>query len=1279
MNNKSLDRSNTRLLRIALIAAVALIIVSIFVTRYALIKIRDNVRNEVGNALTVVLETTTTALQLWYDNNVLQITEAASTEGVGEAVVTLIDPATSPAERAILDELLHTRFFELQRLQGHNGFDILQLDGRRVITTANNAGQETPVFIGQYPELVAKVIEDAQPAYIPPTKEVVKQSDFITSHFLAPIMVNGEVVALLASHHSPKAELSSITQLGRLGNSGETYLINTDGMLASESRFIADLVNAKLIPSGTSSILAVDVKNPGVDLTAGRSAELRRSEQPLTLMAQKVIKGESGMKLEGYRDYRGVPVIGVWAYLDFLALGITAEIDVSEAMRPYFSARSTVVSLLAVIIGFTFALGGVLFVFYNRATKLIKSSAKALEVEVAARTAELRRTADQLKSERTLISTVFDSIPDPIFCKTDDGHYFRVNQAFANLLGLKVAEVEGKHDNELYSRAEANAFLLDDKETLANKTARISERWTATKDGSQILFETRKSVFQLPDDHRDYILGVSRDITQRKLAEQQLKLATQQANNANSAKSEFLARMSHEIRTPMNGVIGMLELLNRSTLNADQRQKVKVAKSSADALLSVLNDILDFSKIEAGKLSIECIDFNLRQLIEETAQSLAIRADSKNIELLVDVSDINVDFVAGDPLRIRQVLTNLIGNAIKFTENGEVHVEASLVKDGGQNRLQCTVKDTGIGIPEDKIGSLFESFSQVDSSTTRNYGGSGLGLAICKRLVNLMDGEISVDTEYGKGSCFAFSVLLQNTDAVVSELPSISLENWKILVVDDNQTNIDILSAHLENWGASVVTAHHVDEALDVLRINQNAGNQQKSIDFSLVLTDMHMPDKDGLTLTESIRHHFTNKELPILMLSSVSSQIASADLARLGLDGCLTKPVVTSDLFNAIALISVNQQGDEKGVFVSEHALQRLHKNNPTSIEWPSDAKVLLVEDNQVNQMVAEGLLGTLHLACEHAKHGQEAIDMLNQHPPGYYVAVLMDCQMPVLDGYAATKLIREGQAGPENKSISIIAMTANALKGDREKCLAAGMDDHIPKPIEIDVLRDKLIEALHASESFSPRPATDPDNAASEGSLDNDTLTIPDDLATMDWSKHQPSLSQQKPLYLKTLSVYVAQYADIGQQVKIPQTRAEGAELYSLVHTVKGSSGNMGFMRLYEYCQAFEGQVKDGNVTQESLQRFVDLAQASINDAHAILYANQSVTAIPTQIPSSNVMNELRLHLERSEILSPELLSAVESLDESILSSEQKVALINALDVFDYDLALSLIDEKQ
>ncbi|MDM7861159.1 response regulator [Alteromonas sp. ASW11-36] len=1279
MIKRDLDSGSKRLVKTAVVAAILLVIVSAIATRYALIDIREDIRKETSKALNVVLDTTVAALQLWHDASINEISEAASTDGVNAAVARLIDENASEAERSVLDELLHTRFFELQRLQGHEGFDLLSLDGQRLITTSSFPIGQAPNFFKLYPELIRSIITTNEPLFIPPTEERGYDRDVIVAHFVAPIVYRGETIALLAAQHSPDKGMSTIAQLGRIGDSGETYLFNRAGILVTESRFTDDLVNTGLIAPDSPAIFNVSIRNPGTDLTQGKQARAERDEQPLTLMAQSATLGLSGESMEGYRDYRGVPVMGAWTFIDDLNLGITSEIDVMEAMQPYFSAQATILSLLTVSGSFAVALGILLYMLMSRTTRLLRSSARQLESEVEDRTVELRQTAEQLRTERTLISTVFQEIPDPIFCKTDDGHYFRVNQAFAELLGKSIDEVESKHDRDLYSTAEANSFQLDDQEVLKSDTPRVNERWTSNRHDEQVLFETRKSAFKLPGSSRRYILAVSRDITQRKLAEQQLKLATQQANNANTAKSEFLARMSHEIRTPMNGVLGMLELLSRSTLNNDQIQKVNVAKSSADALLAVINDILDFSKIEAGKLSIETVDFNPRQLIEESAQALAIRADAKGIELLVDVSKIEIETVAGDPLRIRQVLTNLVGNAIKFTNEGQVVIEAAIVEHGDEIRLNCKVSDTGIGIPKEKMLGLFESFSQVDSSTTRTYGGSGLGLAISKRLVNLMDGEISVDSKTDKGSCFAFTVALSPAKSAIKEVPEISMRGWRVLTVDDNQTNLDILNAHLDNWGAKVTQAASVDEAMDILRLNQiSSDNASASIDFDLVITDMHMPEKDGLYLTEAIRQQRSNEELPILMLSSVSSQIATSDLARLGLDGCLIKPVVTSDLFNAIAMIAANSQNGSERLFVSEHSLQQLSRAISTKVEWPEGTKVLLVEDNHVNQLVAQGLLESIEMPCDIVEHGLEALERLRAADDNEYAAILMDCQMPIMDGYQATSKIREGAAGDRWHRIPIIAMTANALKGDREKCLAAGMDDHVPKPIEVENLKDALRSALNAKEvqfcDVDNRAPAIPEDAPAE----RPSLNIPDQLLTMNWQDASPSLAEQPQLYLKSLQVYINQYQNIASVIQTHFDAKQFDQLGSIFHTLKGTSGNMGFMTLFERSKHIEEVLDDGELDQQALDHYKDAIELSLRDAGAITAANETTKTVSSERQACDVLAELVNLLESSELIPDALLAEVEGLQPDEFKDDGLTRLVAALDSFDYDNALAIIREN-
>jgi two-component system sensor histidine kinase/response regulator len=633
-----------------------------------------------------------------------------------------------------------------------------------------------------------------------------------------------------------------------------------------------------------------------------------------------------------------------------------------------------------------------------------------------------------------------------LYRTTLDGQLLECNPAFARMLGYTSPEECTMHAmTEIYeSAAERQTFI---ERLVREHQLPDFESCLRRRDGTTIWVLENVMLVDGQNGESGVLEGSLIDITQRKEVEAALVRAFDAAESANRAKSEFLANMSHEIRTPMNGVIGMTELALQTELTSDQQQYLEIIKISADSLMGIINDILDFSKIEAGKLDLDVVDFDLNGTLDETMRSLAPRAHQKGLELAYQVAPGVPTALCGDAGRIRQVLVNLVSNALKFTEQGEVvlRVEGQ-GRHGNREVLTFTVADTGIGIPMEKQGSIFEAFTQADASTTRRFGGTGLGLTITARLVALMGGTIWVESTPGQGSKFHFTLPLDVRDDVSPKAPPRELADLRgtsVLVVDDNATNRRILDEILLNWGMRPTL---VDGGRAALQALERAHDEGKP--YGMVLLDYQMPEMDGFEVATRIQQHAELAGTTIMMLSSVGEGGDTQRCRALGVAGYLTKPVRQSVLLDAILAVFARSVPQLKS------GSQPTLVTHQSMLDPARPLRILVAEDNAVNQVVVTRMLQKRAHVVVVAANGREALDVLARES---FDVVLMDLQMPVMGGEEATAMIRKAERS-HGGHLPIIAVTASAMKGDRENCLAAGMDDYIGKPIQFDGLIEKV-----------------------------------------------------------------------------------------------------------------------------------------------------------------------------------------------------------------------------
>ena len=671
---------------------------------------------------------------------------------------------------------------------------------------------------------------------------------------------------------------------------------------------------------------------------------------------------------------------------------------------------------------------------------------------------ETKLAQQRLRDSDALLASIYKAVPIGICVTDSNGCFISVNDAFCTLTGYDREEIVATPFVRLMSAAAARrasawyAQLIDGRQDDAPPEIRVVK-----KDGSIAMMRVSTARLVMTDGAHAQVTAVV-DITDERRSEAELGKAHRAAEIANRAKNEFLASVSHEIRTPLNGVIGMTELMLGTELSDEQRGFAEVVKASGQSLLSVINDILDFSRIEAGQLEPDAVDFDLRLAVEEVLDIVAAPAREKGLNATCLVDPDVPSLVKGDPGRLRQILTNLAGNATKFTETGEIAIRASLVnEDGARATVRFEIHDTGIGIAQEDQGRLFERFSQVDGSLTRRYGGTGLGLAISKRLTMILGGTIGCESKLGQGSVFWVELPFekQPADSLADFATGASLKGRRIIVVDDVPGNLDILELQLRGWGCRPARSQTGPEAFRLMREAAADGDP-----FEVAIIDMQMPAMDGETLGRLIKADMTLSPTVLVLLTSIGLRGDAVRLQEAGFSVYLTKPVKQTDLRKCLETALSRKKADEEksgtGSIITKYSVPEEAKRS---------LRILLAEDNAINQLVATKILDRLGYRSDAVSNGRQALDAVNS---GSYDLVLMDCQMPEMDGFEATGLIRRSETA--GRRIPIVALTASALEGDREACIAAGMDDYLAKPIQPAALAQVVERWLNPGSAAIP-----------------------------------------------------------------------------------------------------------------------------------------------------------------------------------------------------------------
>ncbi|MDP1524846.1 MAG: response regulator [Rhodocyclaceae bacterium] len=1011
--------------------------------------------------------------------------------------------------------------------------------------------------------------------------------------FVSPIIDQGHLLGTVALQLDLDRLTAVTTDKTGLGETGETVLAQVESdqaLYVGPLRHIPDAAFQRIIP-------VINTPPP----------------------MQAALTGHQGRGLTV--DYASAPVAAAWRHLPALGWGMVVKIDASEAFAPLQDVRHYSLGALATLL----LLSGAFALILGRKQRLLEN--------------RITENALALRESEELLRSSIDTIGEAFVVYDPEDRLVICNDRYRELYRHSAPAIFSGNSFEAIIR-----YGLEHGQYPAacgREEAWIEERMAAHRSGNSELIQ------KTSDDHwlrirerktpSGHTVGFRIDVTE-------IYRAKESAEAASRAKSEFLANMSHEIRTPMNAILGLTQLVLDTPLEARQRDFLGKALSSGRALLGILNDILDYSKIEAGRLDIDKTAYSVEEVLREIGDLFSARLAEKGIELFFDIApDLPIE-VIGDPLRLHQVLANLIGNAIKFTERGEIRVQAEIANQATESlTLRFAVRDTGIGIRRELAQHLFEPFTQADGSITRKYGGTGLGLAICHRLVTLMGGQIAASGHEGQGATFTFTLVVGRSHQDHSNVRLQEIAGMKVLVVDDQGSSRDILGRLMAAWGVEYDTAADGQTALAMIE-----AAQARKDGYCIVLLDWQMPDMDGIDIARRLvaAPNSYGNALKVMMVTAHDRDKLIQAAGELRLDGILTKPVTPSLLFDA--LMGSRTQADHP------HASQVRQKSALAGRHF-GGARVLVAEDNRYNQQVAAGFLEKLGIAVTLADNGSEALAMAGH---AAFDAILMDLHMPVMDGLEATRRIR---VLPEGSTVPIIAMTAAVMEEDRERCRAAGMNDFVPKPVDPDELIRVLGHYLNATDA--PIPAA--------GMIEIATAPLPD-LPGFNLPAALRRVGGDRPLLERLLIDFARTHTNFTEALATHLTQGSLHEAASELHTLKGVASNLGMTDLAEAVRQMESEVRAGNMPP------LDALALKIGEARQAIATLEVSTDNHTAIPPDTaaiaaLIERLRPYLEERELVPDDALQALAALARAGLRGAPFARLLRQIDDFDHDGTLA------